>query len=134
MYQEEPVLSEFIAAGDEINLALLLIDFKEFTTAGDRDLARRAVFSNMMAKHGLRDRREAMLSHEVSALVAKRPIMTKLFDYDELSAMCKLRVTPSFVDRFLAAKRNNPALGLPDIIALGVRASEHYQWGQYWQE
>lgn len=45
MAYEPPVLSEFIAAGDEINLALLQIDSKEFSTDGDRKTARRAVLA-----------------------------------------------------------------------------------------
>ncbi|WP_248324040.1 MULTISPECIES: hypothetical protein [unclassified Caballeronia] len=134
MYQEEPVLSEFLAAGDEINLALLEIDSREFATAGDRNLAQRAVFADVMAKRGLRDRREAVLCHEISALVANRPIMTSLFDFVELKALCMLRVAPSLVDRFIAVKRDNPAFGLGEIMAVAIEARERHQWGHYWQE
>jgi len=134
MSYEPPVLSEFLAAGDEINLALLEIDSKEFATADDRNLAQRAVFADVMAKRGLPGRREAMLCHENSALVANRPIMTSLFDYVDLKALCMLRVAPSLVDRFIAVKRDNPAFGLGEIMAVAIEARERHQWGHYWQD
>ncbi|WP_250441864.1 hypothetical protein [Caballeronia sp. AZ1_KS37] len=134
MSYEPPVLSDFIAAGDEINLALLEIDSREFATAEDRNLAQRAVFTDVMEKRGLPDRRQAVLCHEISALVANRPIMTSLFDFVELKALCMLRVAPSLVDRFIAVKRDNPEFGLGEIMAVAVEAREHHQWGHYWQE
>ncbi|MDR5856045.1 hypothetical protein P9239_20445 [Caballeronia sp. LZ062] len=134
MYREEPVLSEFLAAGDDINLALLRIDCKEFATEGDRRVARRAVFAKAMTKHRLPDLRSTVLCHEISALVANRPAMMRLFDYSELEAMCKLRVAPSLVDRFIAAKRRNPLFGLGEIVALAVYSPGRHQWGHIWHE
>jgi hypothetical protein len=134
MSYEPPLLSEFIAAGDEINLALLEISSKHFAADGDRKTARRAVLAEAVAKHDLPGVREAVSSHEISGLVANRPMMSRLFDYHELKAMCLLRVTPSLVDRFVAVKRKNPLFGLGEIMALAVEASEHHQWGQLWEE
>jgi len=134
MTYEPPVLLEFIAAGDEINLALLEIDSKEFATDGDRKTARRAVLADAVAKHHLPGVREAVLSHEISELVANRPMMSRLFDYHELKAMCLLRATPSLVDQFVAVKRKNPVFGLGEIMALAVEASERHQWGHLWEE
>ncbi|VXC84978.1 conserved hypothetical protein [Burkholderia sp. 8Y] len=131
---QEPVLSELLAAGDEINLALLALDSKKFATDGERRLARRAVLEDAMAKHNLPDLRETVLSHEISALVANRPAMIGLFDFQELKAMCRLRVAPSLVDRFVAAKRRNPSFGLSEIVALAVYSPENHQWGHIWQE
>ncbi|AQH05375.1 hypothetical protein A9R05_40880 (plasmid) [Burkholderia sp. KK1] len=134
MSYEPPLLSEFIAAGDEINLALLEINSKDFAADGDRKTARRAVLADAVAKHDLPGVREAVLSHEISGLVANRPMMNRLFDYHELKAMCLLRATPSLVDRYVAVKRENPLFGLGEIMALAVEASEHHQWGQLWEE
>jgi hypothetical protein len=90
MQHEEPVLSKLVAAGDEVTLALLEIDSKNFSNDGDRDLARRAVFADVMVKHGLPSAHETMLCHEISALVANRPIMMSLFDYYELKRCASL--------------------------------------------
>jgi hypothetical protein len=67
MSYEPPVLSEFIAAGDEINLALLEVDSKEFSTDGDRKTARRAVLADAVAKHNLPDVREAVRMQATSS-------------------------------------------------------------------
>ncbi|BAO92705.1 hypothetical protein [Caballeronia cordobensis] len=108
----------FIEAGNEISLALLDIEFdvfEQYKTKEDRIDARRAVHERVR--------------REISALVANRPVMMHLFDYEELKAMCMLRVMPALADQFIAAKRRMASFGLPNILALAVRAKERHDWG-----
>jgi hypothetical protein len=122
----------FIEAGNEISLALLDIEFdvfEQYKTKEDRIDASRAVHERVRQKYGLASAREAVRCREISALVANRPLMMHLFDYDELKAMCMLRVKPALVDQFVAAKRRTSSFGLPDILGLALRAKERHDWG-----
>lgn len=122
----------FIQAGNEINLALLDIEFdvfEQYKTEEDRIQARRDVHERVRQKYGLATAREAVRCREISALVANRPLMVHLFDYDELKAMCMLRVKPALVDLFIAAKRRASSFGLPDILGLALRAKERHDCG-----
>ncbi|BCQ28796.1 hypothetical protein NK8_69860 (plasmid) [Caballeronia sp. NK8] len=122
----------FIEAGNEISLALLDIEFdvfEQYTTKEDRIQATRAVHERVRHKYGMASAREARHCREISALVANRPAMMHLFDYEELKAMCMLRVMPALADQFIAAKRRMATFGLPDILALAVRAKERHDWG-----
>ncbi|SAK86626.1 hypothetical protein AWB77_04631 [Caballeronia fortuita] len=121
----------FIEAGNEISLALLDIEFdvfEQYKTNEDRIQARRDVHEHVRQKYGLASAREAVRCREISALVANRPAMIHLFDYDELEAMVMLRVKPTLVDQFIAAKRRASSFGLPDILGLALHAKERHDW------
>ncbi len=121
-----------IQAGNEISLALLDIEFdvfEQYKTKEDRIQARRDVHEHVRQKYGLASAREAVRCREISALVANRPAMIHLFDYDELKAMVMLRVKPTLVDQFIAAKRRASSFGLPDILGLALHAKERHDWG-----
>ncbi|WP_053572816.1 hypothetical protein [Caballeronia cordobensis] len=103
--------------------------FGQYKTNEDRVEARRAVHERVRQKYGLASAREAVRCREISALVANRPAMMHLFDYDELKAMVMLRAKPTLVDHFIAAKRRMASFGLPDILGLALRAKERHDWG-----
>ncbi|SAL52387.1 hypothetical protein AWB70_04338 [Caballeronia cordobensis] len=122
----------FIEAGNEISLALLDIEFdvfEKYKTDEGRIQARRDVHERVRQKYGLASTREAVRCREISALVANRPLMMHLFDYDELKAIVMLRAKPTLVDQFIAAKRKMASFGLPDILGLALRAKERHDWG-----
>ena len=123
------MLAKHIAVGNEISLALLQTESRHFATDAERRLARRAVYEDAESKHQLQSLREATVCHQISELVANRPRMLRLFDYVELKAMCRLRVSPTLADQLTAAKRRNPSFGLLEILALAHQADQRYGWG-----
>jgi hypothetical protein len=123
------LLAKHIAVGNEISLALLRTTSRQFADEAERRLARRAVYEDAESKYELQSLREATVFHQISELVANRPSMLRLFEYVELKAMCRLRVSPTLADQFTAAKRRNPSFGLLEILGLAHQADQRYEWG-----
>jgi hypothetical protein len=105
-----------ILAGNEISLAMLEIDARTYATETDRQQAMWSAYDEVRNRFGLSSLMQVRLCKRVSERFANQPTMLRLFDFQELSAICTLGVTDAQLRELVDERRHHPSSGLAGIL------------------
>jgi hypothetical protein len=105
-----------ILAGNEISLAMLEIDAKSYPTETEWQQAMWAAYDDVRERFGLSSLMQVRQCKRVSERFANLPMMLRLFDYPELSAICSLNVSDRQMRELAEERKRAPASGLTGLL------------------